>query len=308
MLHLELWRPALLAALLFGAVNAAAAQEASREVIQTAARDAAQEFVNPAENVSATPEDLAPSEDVPKIVARVPIEIDEATLSKALSSESLLAIAPGANTAKPLVRRDESPYPAKWNRIDHPDGSADYSVNKPLAAPWDASIGADISTAAPLPDTLPPGQLPGTLPSNAGSGSAWANLVVPHFATVEVRAEPGNGYDKLGTKLERSLPLGKSFSITAQSSLGITETTALAPSADAATRLFSTDNSLQLNMIATGTSFAAGTSTVSDDPVTHSRFSAAQKLYGPLNVTGTVNDPGQPTNNVSLTAGMNFTW
>jgi hypothetical protein len=307
MLQSELWRPALLAVLLLGAANAATAQDVTQGVTQ----EAKQEFVNPAENAYAyaypTPEDVAShSEDVaPKIVARVPIEIDEATLSKALSSESLLSIAP---KAKPLVRHYGLPNSAEWNRIDHPDGSANYSVNKPLAAPWDARIGADISTAAPLPDSLAAGPLPGNLPSNAGSGSAWANLAVPYFATVEVRAEPGNGYDKVGTKLERSLPLGKSFSLTAQSSLGVTETTALAPSADAATRLFSTDNSLQLNMIATGTSLAAGTSTTSDDPVTHSRFSAAQKLYGPLNVTGTVNDPGQPTNNMSLTAGMNFTW
>jgi hypothetical protein len=80
------------------------------------------------------------------------------------------------------------------------------------------------------------------------------------------------------------------------------------PSADAASRLFSTDNSLQLNVIATGTSLAAGTSTLTGDPVTHSRFSAGQKIYGPLSVTGTVNDPGQPTNNMSLTAGMTITW
>ena len=76
----------------------------------------------------------------------------------------------------------------------------------------------------------------------------------------------------------------------------------------APTRLFSTDNSLQLNVLATGTSLAAGASTVTGDPVTHSRFSAGQKIYGPLSVTGTVNDPGESTSNMSLTAGMNFTW
>jgi hypothetical protein len=299
MLQLELWRPVLLAALLLGAVNAAAAQ------------DRLQQFVNPAENAyaSATPEDVASSsEDVaPKIVDRVPIEIDDATLSKALGSESWIF---DSSKVKPLARSDASPNSAKWNRVDNPDGSANYSVNKPLAVPWDAKIGADVSTAAPPPESLEPRQLPGALPSNAGSGSAWANLAVPYFATVEVRAEPGNGYDKVGTKLERSLPLGKSFSVTAQSSLGVTETTpgALTPSADAATRLFSTDNSLQLNVLATGTTLAAGTTTTTGDPLTHRRFSAAQKIYGPLNVTGTVNDPGQSTGNMSLTAGMNLKW
>ena len=80
----------------------------------------------------------------------------------------------------------------------------------------------------------------------------------------------------------------------------------LAP--DAATRLFSTDNSLELNILATGTTLAAGTSSVTGDPVMHNRLSARQKIYGPLNVTGSIYDPGQPTSNMSITAGMNVTW
>jgi hypothetical protein len=296
MLQLELWRPALLALLLLGA-HAAAAQD----------------FINPGENAyaSATPEDVRSGSAIaaPKIVDRVPLELDPAELSKALSSEPPIF---EKGKVKTLSRHDDAAATAKWNRVDNPDGSASYSVNKALAAPWDAKIGADVSTAAPLPDASDPRRLPTALPSNAGSGSAWANVAVPHVATVEVRAEPGNGYDKIGTKFERSLPLGKSFSVTAQSTLGIIETRptpgAATPSADAAARLFSTDNSLQLNVLATGTSFAAGTTTATGDPITHSRFSAGQKVYGPLNITGTVNDPGQASKNMSLTAGMNFNW
>lgn len=273
---------------------------------------AAQDTVNPAEQAyaSATPEDVqsASGELAPKIVDRLPVEIDDATLAKALSSEPTMF---GSTGTKSLARRDGSPYSAKWNRVDNPDGSANFSVNKPLALPWEARIGADISTA-PQPQPFAPHPLPGDLPSNAGAGSAWANVAVPHVATVEVRAEPANDHDTLGTRLERSMPFGKSFSVTAQSSFGVTELRPLpgevTPSADAVTRSFSTDNSLQLNVVATGTSFAAGASTVTGDPVTHSRFSAGQKIYGPLSVTGTVNDPGEPTSNMSLTAGMNFTW
>ena len=301
MSHLELLRPALFAVLLLLGIKAAAAQEAT------------QEFVNPGENAyaSATPEDVqansqSDSDDVaPKIVDRVPIEVDPAALSRALSAEPRIF---ESMKAKPLARQTNR-NSASWNRVDNPDGSASYSVNKSLAAPWDAKIGADISTATPLPDSYDPRQLPSALPSNAGSGSAWANVAVPHLATVEVRAEPANDYDKFGTRFERSVPLGKSLSVTAQSSLGVTEMRpSSVPSADAATRLFSTDNSLQLNVLATGTSLVAGTSTVTGDPVTHSRFSAGQKIYGPLSVTGTVNDPGESTSNMSLTAGMNFTW
>jgi hypothetical protein len=301
MLQSELSRLALLATLLAGTASAAVAQ------------DAGQGFINPGQNTyaSATPDDVqSRSEDLaPKITDRVPVEIDDATLAKALSSDAVIF---NSAKVKPLTRSGDPLDTAKWNRVDNPDGSSSYSVDKPLAAPWDARVGADIGTAAASPDSIEPRPLPGTLPSNAGSGSAWANVSVPYFAKVEVRAEPGNDYDKVGTRLERSVPLGKSFSVTAQSNFGVTELRPLpgtpTPSADAATRLFSTDNSLQLNVLATGTSLAAGTSTTTGDPVTHSRFSAGQKIYGPLNVTGTVNDPGQAGRNMSLTAGMNVTW
>ena len=289
MLQSELWRCALLAALLASNAGGAAAQ------------DYAQGFINPGEDAyaSATPDDVAGLP--PKTTDRLPIEIDDTTLAKALSSESLLS----SSKVKPFARAGNAAPAASWNRVDNRDGSANFSVNKPLSVPWQAKVGADMATAAPAPEAYEPRQLPGTS-SNAGSASAWANVAVPHVATVEVRAEPANDYDKFGTKLERSMPVGKLVSVTAQSSLGVTELRS--PTPDAATRLFSTDNSLQLNILATGTTLAAGASTVTGDPITHNRVSATQKVYGPLNVTGAINDPGLPTSNSSITAGMNLTW
>jgi len=270
----------------------------------------AQDAANSAENdyASATPAD---GTDMPeKTGDRWPSELSDSAFADALRT----ALQPTPSTdVKPLVRGTASSQAATWNRTSNNDGSASYSVNKPLATPWDARIGADISTAPPQPDVYEARQLPGAT-SNAGAGSAWANIAVPHVATVEMRAEPANGYDKFGTKLERSLPIGKSLSVTAQSSFGVTELrpttvptgTPVAP--DAATRLFNTDNSLQLNILATGTSLLAGTSSVTGDPITHNRLSAAQKVYGPINVTGSIYDPGQATANMSITAGMNFAW
>jgi hypothetical protein len=263
----------------------------------------AQEFINPAESATAAPDAGLP----PKITDRLPVEIDEATLANALSTGPL----PGAST-KPWHRKLPQ-LAATWSKTDNKDGSASYSVNKALATPWPARIGADISTAPPPPDPYDPRQLPGTT-SNAGAGSAWANLMVPHVATIEVRAEPANGYDKFGTKLERSLPLGKSLSLTGQTSVGVTDLHPMvapgiaAPAADATMRLYNTDNSLQLNILPTGTTLLAGATVVTGDPVTHSRVSAAQKIYGPLNVTGAIYDPGQPGENMSITAGMSFAW
>jgi hypothetical protein len=290
MLQSELWRGALLAALLASAAAGAAAQ------------DYTQGFVNRGENAyaSATPGDVA--DLPPKTTDRLPIEIDDATLADTLSSEPWLS----RSKARPLARPGNTANTAKWNRVDNRDGSSNFSVNKPLSAPWQARIGADISTAAPPPESYEPRPLPGTAPANTGSASAWANVAVPYFATVEVRAEPTVDADKFGTRIERSVPMGQSLSVTAQSSFAVTDLRA--PTPDAATRLFSTDNSLQLNILATGTTFAAGTSTLTGDPVTHNRLSAGQKIYGPLNVTGSLNDVGQPTSNMSITAGMNVTW
>jgi hypothetical protein len=286
----ELWRGALLAVLLASTAGGAAAQ------------DDTQRIVNPAEEAyaSATPDDVA--DLPPKITDRVPIEVDDATLAKALSFDSLLS----SSKVKPLPRAGRAANAAKWNRTDNRDGSANFSVNKPLSAPWDAKVGADIATAAPPPESYEPRPLPGTAPANTGSAAAWANVAVPYFATVEVRAEPSVDADRFATKFQRSVPVGESLSVTAQSSLGVTEFRT--PTPDAATRLFSTDNSLQLNILATGTTLAAGTSTLTGDPVTHNRLSAGQKIYGPLNVNGTVNDPGQSTSNMSITAGMNLSW
>jgi hypothetical protein len=269
------------------------------------AQDFGQGFVNPGENAyaSATPDDVA--EPPAKIEDRLPIEIDDQTLAKALSYEPSLT-SPGKT--KSWQRSEPTPYKAKWDKTENRDGSASYSVTKPLAAPWDSNVGANLSTTAPPPDSNLPRVMPGTTTGTA-SGSAWANVAVPYVATVEVRAEPANGYDKFGTKIERSIPVGKSFSVTAQSTLGVTEMRSpTVPNSDAAARLFSTDNSLQLNVLATGTKFAAGTSTVTGDPFTHKRLSAELRVYGPLNVTGSISDPGQSSSNMSLTAGMNVTW
>jgi hypothetical protein len=293
------WRVAMLAALATCAAGVAQARG-----IGAAAAEA---------YASATPQDLPDGTD--ENVAE-PAAIDDATLADVLNAD----FAPSA--AKPWTRPVGDAAPGfKWNKTSNSDGSAKYSVNKPLALPWDAKIGADISVAPPPAASYQPRQLPGAA-AGPGSGSAWANVAVPALATVELRAEPANGYDKVGTKLQRSVPLGKSLSVTVQGSLGFTELRAPAAAAPGsaapltpnalpsqpAARLFDTDQSLQLNILSSGTTLLAGSSTATGDPVTHNRLSAAQKIYGPFNVTGSIYDLGQQTSSKSITAGLNFSW
>jgi hypothetical protein len=133
-----------------------------------------------------------------------------------------------------------------------------------------------------------------------------------------VRAEPANDHDRVAASLQRSIPIGKSFSFAMQSSVGLTENvrtpgvpdpvitgTTLVPAQD---RTFDTDQSVTFNVLPTGTSLLAGTATFTGDPTIHRRVGATQKIYGPLSVTGTLTDPGQSTESKSISARLNFSW
>jgi len=51
-----------------------------------------------------------------------------------------------------------------------------------------------------------------------------------------------------------------------------------------------------------------GALTSSADPATHTRLTAEQNIYGPLNITGSLNDLGRPTSSKSIGAGFKFDW
>ncbi|MGC1695579.1 MAG: hypothetical protein WA743_09925, partial [Pseudolabrys sp.] len=75
-----------------------------------------------------------------------------------------------------------------------------------------------------------------------------------------------------------------------------------------APRTWGTEKTVKFDVLSTGTTFGAGVTTASNDPVTHNTFSAEQKLYGPLHVTTAVTDFGQPTAGKSLTAAYKLSW
>lgn len=241
--------------------------------------------------------------------------VDDETLGRALATNSLDLSQPNGVTPRLPPSLDANKR-LTWSRSDNSDGSATYSVSRPLASPWATNVGADVSVA-PSPDTYGPLKpLPGAVTSAAGAGSAYANVAVPDFATVEVRAEPANDHDRVATRLQRSFPLGKTLSLTMQGSVGVTEPVhtpgAPQPIVNGATetqaRIVDTDQSVQLNVLSTSTSLVAGSSTFSGDPVIHNRVGATQKIYGPLSITGSLNDVGEATASKSLSAGLTFNW
>ena len=221
--------------------------------------------------------------------------LDDAALGEALNLDGL------ATTLKPkdINARGAGADPT-WTRNDAINGTSSYSVKKALQTPWDANVGADFNVVTPA------------VPS-PGSGSAWANVNVPYLATLGVRAEPTNDYSKFGTSLERSVPLGSNYAVSLQGSVAVTElyaslgaTPATVPGAPA--KILDTDNSVKFSIRSTGTALSAGALTSSIDPSTHTRLTAEQKVYGPLNVTGSIYDPGRTTSSTSIGAGLKFDW
>ncbi|HEY0224555.1 MAG TPA: hypothetical protein VGC38_08585, partial [Pseudolabrys sp.] len=148
-------------------------------------------------------------------------------------------------------------------------------------------------------------------------GSAWASVgVLPNLATIDARVDPSNDQGKVGTTFKHSVPLGNKFAVTVQNTLSVTEMYGAAPagptSAPSApqtlTQVWGNEKAAQFDVLPTGTSFGAGLVTASNDPVTHNKFSADQKLYGPLHVTTAVTDVGQTTASKSITAGLKLNW
>src|SRR6185369_6886715 len=89
------------------------------------------------------PSESATAESAPQAVDDTATpELDEAALADALHG-TLSPSIDGKSKAFSLPGLDTSS--STWSKTSNSDGSARYSVNKALAAPWDAKIGADIS-------------------------------------------------------------------------------------------------------------------------------------------------------------------
>jgi hypothetical protein len=202
-----------------------------------------------------------------------------------------------------------------------PDGSRTVVVKQPLASEWDAKLGADLG----LGPTPADGYRPNRLMSDDGSGTgvAWASVGVPNFASLDARLDPGKDQRKLGTTFKHSIPVGNQFALTLQNSYSLTETLGAqisapsdlplmtlptAPMGQPTPQVWGNEKLAKFDVLATGTTLAAGLASTSIDPVTHNKFSAEQKLYGPLHVTTAVSDLGQPVSNKSITAGFKLNW
>ncbi len=251
---------------------------------------------------------------------------ERALLAQALSFDT--ADLAGTKSARPLrLPALSKPHTLSVNGTHNPDGTSKVMVKQPLAsADWEANVGADLKTAPPPATRFQPGKpFPGTV-DDAGSAAAWASIGVPNLASVDARVDPAHDQGKLGGTLKHSMPIGKDIAVTVQDSYSVTETFSQpanatgpaglssiaplppAPDSQAPTQVFGSEKSVKLAISPTGTTLAAAITMASNDPVTHNKLSADQKLFGPLHVTTAVSDIGQPVTNKSITAGFKLNW
>lgn len=275
-----------------------------------------------------------------QIIAPAPSALPEAgppaeplTPSESLTLGNALMFDPGNINTTPAPKL-RVPSLAKPRNLsvdggENPDGTRKIAVKQPIATgEWDANVGADLKTATAPRTTFEPGKaFPGTA-DDQGSGAAWASVGVPNLASVDARLDPTNEQSQVGAALKRSLPLGEDVSMTVQNKVTMTETYNTAPVAPAplsdlplmaapkptepiqpgAPQVLGTERSVKFDFKPTGTSFAAGLTSASNDPVTHNTLTADQKLFGPLHVTTAVTDFGQASSNKSITAKFKVDW
>ena len=250
--------------------------------------------------------------------ALTPEEIEAA--SRALLFDPA-GLAINARPSKPLkLPGQTAPKNLDVSGTDKPDGSTTVIVKKPLATEWDATIGADLNPAAAPPDTYQPHQFLAPAANLRGSGAAWASLGVSRSASLDARVDPTNEQGKLGATLKQ--PIGDRFSVTLQNTYSVTESPGAAappglplmtappvtnPAAPPGT-VWGDEKNVKFNIAPTGTTFGAGLTSTSTDPVTHNTLSAEQKLYGPLHITTAVTDVGQTGSSKSISAGLKLRW
>lgn len=248
---------------------------------------------------------------------------ERALLGQALDFEpsTLAAHAPARALKTPSLKQPKTFDVSRTNT--QPDGSGIVSVKQTLSPDWDAKVGADVALAGNDPVAYQPQQPLDAYKRNNSGGAAWASVGLTGNASVDARVDPRNDQGRLAGTLKHSTPIGSDLSLTLRNTASVTDTYGTqGPSAPAGlpmmtlpkdggttpSQVFGNEQTVKFDVLPTGTSLAAGLATASNDPVTHNKLSAEQKLLGPLSVTTSVTDVGQTTENKSISAGFKLNW
>jgi hypothetical protein len=243
---------------------------------------------------------------------------------------AISADAAAAEANKPSASTSQATFST---RKENPDGSVAMTIGRRLPTVWETKIGTDVrfaGTTSPVPSE---NLLKGTAPDRT-TGAIWGSMTMPGFTpfgwdktAIEGRVDAEKEQGKVGAILSRSVPLGRSLSVTVQNGYAVTRVlpgmglaTATAPipimppaptplpSAPETSSILSTEQSVRLNINPWGTAFSAGMGTSSVDDQWHNKLSVEQTLFGPLKITTSIEDTGTAANRKTITAGFKKTW
>ena len=215
--------------------------------------------------------------------------------------------------------QSSSSSPTFGSRAANPDGSVALTVGRRLPTEWDTRFGLDATLApelsnAGVADTV----LRGTSVNNS-SGTVWGRITGPaplfwDKTSMETRVDPGAEQGQFVATMSRTMPLGTHASVTLQDKYSVTQSLQGSVATDPQAAVPSTgplweaDRSLRLNLTPTGTTLSAGLVTSNADHQWHNRFTAEQKIVGPLSVTTSVTDPATAESIKSIGARFKHTW
>ena len=228
-------------------------------------------------------------------------------------------------TAKASLREKRSSLivgspSSSWTSNDS-NGASALSVKQSVTPFWDTRVGADINVArqnAPrsAADAYRNQFGDGTAQAQSG-GTAWAAATAPGVGSIwdktaiEARVDPGADQTKLGTSLSKSVPIaGDQYSLTLQSGYNVIQQGSIPAIGynGRPTRSYETDQLARFNITDTGTSFIAGQSLATTDDKWLRKFGAEQKLFGGVNVSGSISETVQGVTNKTFSAGFKHSW
>jgi hypothetical protein len=261
--------------------------------------------------------DLAPPPgEIGPVEPAAPAKLDFAEPDWTLLDTSRAPAAKAAPREQPV----QAAAGSGWTSQKNADGSAAVSVKQPLLPFWDTRVGADLNVAgqpsARSASEAYRQQFGSGTPSTSG-GSAWAAMTAPGVGSIwdqtaiEARVDPLADQSKLGTSFSKSVPLaGNQYSLTLQNGYNVIQQGSVPVIGfnGRATRSYETDQLAKLSIADSGTSFIAGQTLATTDDKWLRKVGAEQKLFGGVNITGTITETLQGPANKSLTAGFKHSW
>lgn len=208
---------------------------------------------------------------------------------------------------------------ANWTS-NNTNGAEAVSVNRAVSPFWDTRIGADMSVAQqPAPQSASEAyrnQYGYTVPTESG-GTAWASMTAPGVASIwdktsiQARVDPGADQTTFGTSLSKSVPLaGNQYSLTLQNGYNVVQQGSIPAIGynGRPTRSYETDQQAKFNISDTGTSLIAGQTLATTDDRWLRSIGAEQKLFGGVNVSGSISETTTGVTNKTFTAGFKKSW